>query len=315
MSPPAIAIDGLTKRFGSVTAVDDLSFTVAPGRVTGFLGPNGSGKTTTLRMLLGLVAPTAGTALIGGQPYASIRQPAQIVGAALEASSFHPGRTAIGHLRVLAPQVGVTDARCREVLDFVGLSDAVERRIGGFSMGMRQRLGLATALLGDPDIVVLDEPANGLDPQGIVWLRHLLRSIAASGRTVLVSSHVLGEVRHTVDDVVVISAGRLIHASSLQQFESMAERGVGVRTPAGEAFRRLAVEQGWRIAPGADPATLPPGIEDIYVADVAPAQVGAAAFAAGIELHELTERGADLETVFLRLTAPAAGVAAAGVPA
>ncbi|VFA88703.1 Daunorubicin/doxorubicin resistance ATP-binding protein DrrA [Gordonia paraffinivorans] len=302
MYSPAITIEGLTKRFGAVTAVDDLSFTVAPGRVTGFLGPNGSGKTTTLRMLLGLVEPTAGRALIGGRPYREIRRPAREVGAALEASSFHPGRTGLGHLQALAPQVGVPTARCKEILDFVGLADAANRRVGGYSMGMRQRLGLATALLGDPGIIILDEPANGLDPQGIVWLRGLLRALAAEGRTVLLSSHVLAEVRATVDDVIVIGNGRLVRASTLTEFEDLAVHAVAVRTPDPASFVALARERGWQVedAPGG-----------FRVHGVDTATVGSAAFAHGIELHELSDAGADLEAVFLQLTgAPAP----AGVP-
>ncbi|WP_238420986.1 ABC transporter ATP-binding protein [Gordonia sp. 'Campus'] len=293
MEFPAITIDGLTKRFGGLTAVDDLSFTVAPGRVTGFLGPNGSGKTTTLRMLLGLVEPTAGRALIGDRPFRQIPQPAQQVGAALEASSFHPGRTGLGHLKALAPQVGVPTSRCREVLEFVGLSQAADRRVGGYSMGMRQRLGLATALLGDPGIILLDEPANGLDPQGIVWLRGLLRSLAREGRTVLVSSHVLAEVRSTVDDVVVIGNGKLVRASTLADFEALAEHVVAVRTPARASFAALAGERGWRMEDTHD---------GFRVHGVTAATVGAAAFTAGVELHQLADVGADLEAVFLHLT-------------
>ncbi len=226
-----VEVVGLTKRFGPVHAVTDLSFTVVPGRVTGFLGPNGAGKTTTLRMLLGLATPDAGTATIGGHPYAQRAHPMRSVGAALEASSFHPGRTARDHLRVYAPQVGVGDARCDEVLATVGLTEAADRRTGGFSMGMRQRLALATTLLGDPQVLLLDEPANGLDPEGIAWLRQFLRYLAAQGRTVLVSSHVLSEVEQTVDDVVIIARGRLVHASSLAQLEAMA------RPPSGSAHR------------------------------------------------------------------------------
>ncbi len=293
MAPSAISIEGLTKRFGTLTAVDGLTFDVAPGRVTGFLGPNGSGKTTTLRMVLGLIEPTAGRAVIGGRPYREIPRPMRLVGAALEASSFHPGRTALGHLKTLAPQTGVSTARCREVLEFVGLGPAADRRVGGYSTGMRQRLGLAVALLGDPQVIVLDEPANGLDPQGIVWLRELLRSLAHEGRTVLVSSHVLAEVRATVDDVVVISGGKLIKASTLAEFESLAEHAVGVRTPAPDAFAGLARDRGWAVSEG-------PG--GFRVDGLDGATVGSAAFAAGVELHQLVDIGADLESVFLRLT-------------
>ncbi|MGV9709642.1 ATP-binding cassette domain-containing protein [Gordonia sp. NPDC003424] len=293
MSTPAITVEGLTKRFGALTAVDDLSFSVASGRVTGFLGPNGSGKTTTLRMILGLMVPSAGRALIGDRAYTQIPRPARHVGAALEASSFHPGRTGRSHLKMLAPQAGVSDMRCGEVLDFVGLTAAADRRVGGYSTGMRQRLALAVALLGDPAIVVLDEPANGLDPQGIVWLRELLRAMAHQGKTVLVSSHVLAEVRSTVDDVVVIGAGRLIHASSLIDFESLARHETLVRTPAIESFRALAAHHRWPLAEGP---------EGFRIAGVDAATIGATAYAAGIELHQLADIGADLESVFLQLT-------------
>ncbi len=236
MEAPALEVVGLGKSFGSVRAVDDLSFRVEPGRVTGFLGPNGSGKTTTLRMLLGLVRPSDGRALVGGHAYADHPVPGALVGAALEATGFHPGRTGAAHLAAYAPQVGVGRERCREVLDQVGLTAAADRKVGGYSLGMRQRLGLATALLADPPALVLDEPANGLDPEGIVWLRGFLRHLAAQGRTVLVSSHVLGEVQHTVDDVVVIARGRLVHASSLPELAAMAGVRSYVETPTPERF-------------------------------------------------------------------------------
>lgn len=206
-----IEIRGLTKRFGSVLAVDQLSFTVEPGRVTGFLGPNGAGKTTTLRVLLGLVQATAGTATIGGQRYVDLARPQDTVGALLEASNFHPGRTGRNHVRVQALTAGVPAQRADQVLELVGLADATGRRAGGYSTGMRQRMGLAVALLGDPPVLVLDEPTNGLDPEGIRWMRGLLRTLAEQGRTVLVSSHVLSEVEQMVDDVVIIARGRLVH--------------------------------------------------------------------------------------------------------
>lgn len=302
-----ITVDHLSKQFGSVKAVDDLSFSVRPGAVTGFLGPNGAGKTTTLRMLLGLVRPTGGTALIGGRRYEDIKQPAATVGAALEASSFHPGRTGLDHLRVFAPQVGVPDARCHELLELVGMTDAANRRVGGYSMGMRQRLGLAYALLGDPDVILLDEPANGLDPQGIVWLRHLLRAFAEEGRTVLVSSHVLSEVQHTVDDVVIIAQGRLVHASPLQGLHQLVESRVRVTGPQPERIAALSTEQQWRNEPVSG------GVDII---DVPAATVGSAAFAAGIELHQLADVGIGLEDVFLRLTSsPDAPASRGGVAA
>lgn len=297
MEAPALEVVGLGKSFGSVRAVDDLSFRVEPGRVTGFLGPNGSGKTTTLRMLLGLVRPSDGRALVGGHAYADHPVPGALVGAALEATGFHPGRTGAAHLAAYAPQVGVGRERCREVLDQVGLTAAADRKVAGYSLGMRQRLGLATALLADPPALVLDEPANGLDPEGIVWLRGFLRHLAAQGRTVLVSSHVLGEVQHTVDDVVVIARGRLVHASSLSELAAMAGARTYVETPTPERLAELCAERGWTCAPTGAGHEVP---------DVPAAEVGAAAYAAGLELHQLATRGADLEDVFLRLTGAAA---------
>lgn len=303
-----IVVDHLSKSFRTVRAVDDLSFTVGPGRVTGFLGPNGAGKTTTLRMLLGLVRADAGHATIGGRRYVDIPRPQRVVGAALEAASFHPGRTARDHLRVYAPQVGVPTSRCEEVLATVGLTEAADRRVGGFSLGMRQRLGLAATLLGDPRVLVLDEPANGLDPEGIAWLRGFLRHLAREGRTVLVSSHVLSEVQQTVDDVVIIAAGRLVHASSLAALAELAGRTVRVASPDLEGLRRLVAER-W------PDRVLPPAAADgrLELRDVTASEVGAAAFAAGLELHELSTQEVGLEDVFLELTGQA-GVRATGAP-
>lgn len=293
MSGPTLAVEDLGKSFGAVRAVDGLSFSVRPGAVTGFLGPNGAGKTTTLRMLLGLTTPSQGRALVGDRPYAEHPVPASVVGAALEASSFHPGRSGLAHLEVYAGQAGVGRARCRELIDFVGLGPAAERRVGGYSMGMRQRLGLATALLADPPAVVLDEPANGLDPEGIRWMRGLLRGFAAEGRTVLVSSHLLSEVQHTVDDVVIIAHGRLVHGSSLAELSELAEPETYVESPDPAALVTLAASRGWsHRADG-------PGL---VVTGVLAADVGAAAYAARIELHQLASRGVGLEDVFLRLT-------------
>ncbi|WP_315097201.1 ATP-binding cassette domain-containing protein [uncultured Cellulomonas sp.] len=289
-----ILVDHLSKSFGPVRAVDDLSFQVSPGRVTGFLGPNGAGKTTTLRMLLGLVRPTAGAATIGGRTYAQIPRPLRTVGAALEAASFHPGRTALDHLRLYTPQVGVPDARAGQVLELVGLSAAADRRVGGFSLGMRQRLALATTLLGDPRVLLLDEPANGLDPEGIRWLRGFLRTLAAEGRTVLVSSHVLSEVEQTVDDVVIIARGRLAHASSLAELAGMARAQVRVVSPDAAGLAALVERSSWVRTDAGDPR-----VADLW--DVDAAAVGAAAFAAGVELHELTSRDPGLEGLFLQL--------------
>jgi ABC-2 type transport system ATP-binding protein len=317
-----ITVRNLSKSFGTVRAVDDLSFDVLPGRVTGFLGPNGAGKTTTLRMLLGLVEPTSGTATIGGHRYREIPRPQRAVGAALEAASFHPGRTALDHLRVYAPQAGVPDTRAAEVLDLVGLSRDARRRVGGFSLGMRQRLALATTLLADPRVLLLDEPANGLDPEGIRWLRVFLRALAAEGRTVLVSSHVLSEVEQTVDDVVIIARGRLVHASTLAALEQLATAGVRVTSPDGAGLTALVAREGWAVSGDGsaarhappDPAGAPPphgGRLTLDLSGVDAPTVGAAAHRAGVELHGLATRDTGLEQIFLELTgdgaAPVAG--------
>jgi ABC-2 type transport system ATP-binding protein len=287
-----VEVRGLTKRFGAVLAVDNLSFSVQPGRVTGFLGPNGAGKTTTLRMALGLVAPTAGTATVGGLPYAELVAPQRIVGAALEATGFHPGRSGRNHLRVLAATAGIDDRRVDEVLAMVGLTDAAKRRTIGYSLGMRQRLGLAGALLADPRVLLLDEPANGLDPEGIAWLRGFLRHLAAQGRTILVSSHALSEVQQTVDDVVIIARGRLVRASPLSELEGAPV--VVARSP-----RAVALVDVLRSA-GLDATAA--GGDLIRVATPDAALVGHAAYGASIELHELRTEASDLERIFLELT-------------
>jgi ABC-2 type transport system ATP-binding protein len=229
-----VAVRHLSKRFGSVQAVDNLTFAVPAGRITGFLGPNGAGKTTTLRVLVGLVRPGGGEALIGDRAYGELPEPRRAVGAVLEATGAHPGRTARDHLRVLAGATGVRAGRIDEVLELVDLSDAAGRRVGGFSLGMRQRLGLAGALLGDPEVLLLDEPANGLDPEGIAWLRGLLRRFAAEGRTVLISSHVLSEIAQTVDRVVIIGDGRLRFEGDLDEIgPSLEDTFLRLTTPAG----------------------------------------------------------------------------------
>ena len=228
-----IVVSGLTKRYGSLTAVDDLSFSVEPGRVTGFLGPNAAGKTTTLRMLLGLVAPTRGTATIGGRRYVDLPEPARVVGAVLEASSAHRGRTGRNHLRACCLATDLPLSRADEVLDLVGLTQAADRPFKGYSLGMRQRLGIAAALLGDPGVLVLDEPANGLDPEGIRWMRVLLRDLAAEGRTVLVSSHLLSEMQALADDVVIVAAGQLVRQGAVSEVVSFVagDAPVEVATP------------------------------------------------------------------------------------
>jgi ABC-2 type transport system ATP-binding protein len=216
-----ITVDGLTKDFGATRAVDDLSFEIHPGRVVGLLGPNGSGKTTTLRMLLGLVAPTSGQALIGGRIYADIADPGRVIGAVLEARAFHPGRSARDHLRVLATEAGIPGGRVDQVLELVGLAEKARDRAGSFSLGMGQRLSLAAALLGDPGVLILDEPTNGLDPAGIRWLRLLLRDLAGEGRTVVVSSHALGEVQQAADEVLILDAGRLLSHRPMSEIDSL----------------------------------------------------------------------------------------------
>jgi ABC-2 type transport system ATP-binding protein len=289
-----IEVARLTKRFGDLTAVDDLSFTVEPGRITGFLGPNGAGKTTTLRMLLGLVRPTSGTATIGGRLYHDIPSPLAAVGSALEATNFHPGRTGRDHLRVLADTTGIDHRRADEMLDQVGMTDAAQKRAGGYSTGMRQRLGLAAAMLGDPQVLILDEPANGLDPEGIRWLRGFLRHVSNEGKTVLVSSHMLQEVEQTVDDIVIISRGRLIMQGPIGEV-----RGAGVslvRTTDPEALLAALA------AVGVDGTAQPDGS---VLADTADLQfIGDVALAARVPIHELRMVSTDLESLFFSLTEP-----------
>jgi ABC-2 type transport system ATP-binding protein len=289
-----ITIQGLTKRFGPVVAVHDLSFQVDQGTVVGFLGPNGAGKTTTLRTLLGLVTPTAGTARIDGKPYRELPDPVHHVGAVLEASSFHPGRSARNHLRVVATAAGLPPTRADQALEQVGLTQAARRRVGGFSLGMRQRLGLATALLGDPQVLILDEPANGLDPEGVHWLRGFLRQLADQGRTVLVSSHVLAEVAQTVDQVVIIAGGRLVTQSTLAALTARTDQLVRVRTPQAETLRSLLAAQGIH----ADPD----GAEQLLAAGTTTETVGQTAAAAGIVIYEMGAERSNLEDVFLQLT-------------
>ncbi len=289
-----IAVTGLTKRFGRLTAVDNLDFTVEPGRVTGFLGPNGAGKTTTLRMLLGLVQPTAGTATIGGSVYHDLPHPLQTVGAALESSSFHPGRSGRDHLRVLADASGIPTRRVDELLELVGIPVPARQRAGGYSMGMRQRLALAAALLGDPHVLLLDEPANGLDPEGIKWLREFLRHLAAQGKTVLVSSHMLSEVEQTVDDVVIIANGRSVAQGSIDSLRG--DPTVLVRA-ANDAGLRSALLAGGLLS---EPTTDGGGGLTVKTQDLA--RVGELAFLAGIPVHELRPLASDLEDLFFRLT-------------
>jgi ABC-2 type transport system ATP-binding protein len=288
-----IEVEGLSKRFGKTQAVLGLSFRVEPGTITGFLGPNGAGKSTTLRSVLGLVHPDAGGTTVLGVPYRELDRPLHRVGAVLEASEVHPGRSGRNHLRVLAAAAGMPRSRVEEVLSLVELSASAKRRVKGYSLGMRQRLGLATALLGDPEVLVLDEPANGLDPAGVRWLRDLLRSLAAEGRTILISSHVLAEVAQTVDRVVIIHRGALIQQASIAEVLAGAQGATRVRSPAAPQLRDLLAAQGGLIT-GAGEGT--------FTVDLAPERVGELAAANGIVLHELTVESATLEEVFLELT-------------
>ncbi len=288
----AIEVAGLSKSFGATTAVQDLSFTVDEGRITGFLGPNGAGKTTTLRMLLGLVRPTGGTATVLGVPYARLDDPIRSVGALLDAGALHPGRSGRNHMRAYARAAGIGDERVEELLALVGLTEAADRRAGGYSLGMRQRLGLATALLGDPKVLVLDEPANGLDPQGIRWLRDFLRHLAAQGRAILVSSHGLAEVSQMADDVVVIDRGRSIAQSSLAELMASAGGGMRVRGPDTAKLGDLLRAEGASVT----------GDGEIVVGDRTGEQIGRLVAQHGIVISELAPVGATLEEVFLRLT-------------
>ena len=287
-----IEIRGLTKRFGGFTAVEDLSFEVDPGRITGFLGPNGAGTTTTLRMLLGLVHQTHGTATIGGRRYVDLPDPLGTVGAALEATSFHPGRSGRNHLRVLADAASIPTSRVDELLELTGIPAAARKRAGAYSMGMRQRLGLAAALLGDPQVLVLDEPANGLDPEGIRWLRGFLRHLSGEGKTILISSHLLQEVEQTVDDVVIIADGRLVRSGAMADLHGRA--GAIVRTSDTDALAGAL-----RVAD----VTSSPGPDGSLVADTTDLRlVGDVALRAGLPIYGLEPKRADLEALFFELT-------------
>ena len=288
-----VEVSGLTKTFGTVRAVDDLSFTVEPGSVTGFLGPNGAGKSTTLQMLLGLVTPDAGSATIGGRAYTELSAPNDEVGVVLDATGFHPGRSGREHLRVYSTVNGYPRARVDAVLDMVGLTGAAGRRVRGYSLDMRQRLALATALLGDPRVLILDEPANGLDPEGIAWMRRLLREFAGRGGTVLVSSHVLSEVQQLVDQIVIINRGRLVRQGDLSTMDS-GPAAVSVRTPQlAELLAAVDLAGGRSERIGPDSAR---------VTGMDVTRVGRIALAERIELHGLAEERGDLEQVFLDLT-------------
>jgi ABC-2 type transport system ATP-binding protein len=290
-----IVTDGLTKRYGKTLAVDDLSFTVSPGVVTGFLGPNGSGKSTTMRMILGLDLPDGGRALVNGLHYHELRWPLREVGSLLDAKAFHPGRSARNHLRCLARTNAIPAGRVDEVLDVVGLTAVAERRAGKFSLGMGQRLGIASALLGDPGVLLFDEPVNGLDPEGIRWVRHLLRDLAAEGRTVLVSSHLINEMALTAERLVVIGRDTLIAETSVQEFSAQSrEDSVRIVTPSPQRFVSALARAGAR-----------PSVDDdgsIVVTGMRAADIGDLAARTSLTVHELTPLRASLEDAFMELT-------------
>ncbi|WP_033436360.1 ABC transporter ATP-binding protein [Saccharothrix sp. NRRL B-16314] len=286
---------GLTKRYGKTVAVDDLSFAVEPGRVTGFLGPNGAGKSTTMRMMLGLDRPTAGKVLIDGKPYAQLDRPLRTVGALLDAKWVHPNRSARAHLQWMAKSNGLPDKRVDEVLDLVGLTKVAKRRAGGFSLGMSQRLGIAGALLGDPKVLLFDEPVNGLDPEGILWIRQFMQGLAADGRTVLVSSHLLSEMAVTAQDLVVIGRGKLISQSSTTEFvERSTENTVKVRSPHADKLGAMLIDKGFTVREDDDGS--------LVVSGVASDEIGDIAAASGVVLHELSPQRGSLEQAFMQLT-------------
>ena len=290
-----IVFEHLAKRYGSLKAVDDLSFTVKPGRVTGFLGPNGAGKTTTMRMSTNLIRSDAGRATFYGREYAKLVKPLTKVGVALEPVVFHPGRTAMDHLMMLAPYAGVGRGRCQEVLNMVGLSEVGPKRLSQFSLGMRGRLNLAAALMGDPGIMMLDEPVNGLDPEGIRWMRELLRGLAGEGRTILISSHLLSEIEQTVDDLVIIAHGKLVYAGPLAELEGSRTPVVAVKVADVGALHTLAMAHGWAVREQTSGGA-------VLLEGPTPAEVGRATLAAGIPLESLAAHASDLESLFLELT-------------
>lgn len=290
-----IEVRNLTKRYGDAIAVDDLTFTVQPGVVTGFLGPNGAGKSTTMRMMVGLDRPTSGEALIGGTPYRELEHPMRTVGCLLDASWTHANRSARNHLRMLAAAGGIPDSRVDDMLGLVGLSDVAGRKVGGFSLGMRQRLGLATAMLGDPEVLLFDEPVNGLDPEGIVWIRRFMHARAAEGRTVLVSSHLLSEMAQTAQDLVVIGRGRLRAQTSVDEFLSRGASTVLFRTPHIAEFAAAAQEEGLE-------ATFDTVAQVFHIDGLTATQVGDLAAGLGVTVHELHEKRASLEEAFMALT-------------
>lgn len=309
MLEPMIEVNGLTKRFGPTLAVDNLTFTVRPGVVTGFLGPNGSGKSTTMRMILGLDRPTSGTATINGVPYASLKQPLNTVGALLDAKWVHPNRSAHAHLRWMAVSNQLPVSRVDEVLAMVGLTDVAGKKAGGFSLGMSQRLGLAGALLGDPEVLLFDEPVNGLDPEGILWIRKFIQHLAAEGRTVLVSSHLLTEMALTAHQLVVIGRGKLISDSTVDEFVDLSTKAtVRVRGPQLDALRAALQEGGVEVADDPDNAGL-------VASGATTDQIGDLVGARGLTLHELAGHTGSLEEAFMNLTGDTVQYQGSGVHA
>jgi ABC-2 type transport system ATP-binding protein len=299
-----IEVSGLSKRYGTTVAVDDLSFTVPSGQVTGFLGPNGAGKSTTMRLILGLDAPDSGTVTVNDQPYASYRRPLLQAGALLEAKAFHDGRSARNHLMCLALSNGIVRARVDTVLDLVGLRGAARRRAGGFSLGMSQRLGIAAALLGDPPVLMLDEPVNGLDPEGVLWIRTLLRSLADEGRSVLLSSHLMSEVSMSADRLIIIGRGRLIAQATIKDFLASGRGSfVRVRSPQAGAIAALLADRGAAVTRRAG--------DTLTVTGVSAEAVGELARASGFTLAELSEQQASLEDRYMELTRDSAEYRAA----
>jgi ABC-2 type transport system ATP-binding protein len=304
-----IEVTGLSKRYGDKLAVDQLSFRVEPGRVTGFLGPNGAGKSTTMRLVLGLDHADTGSATIGGVPYTDLVRPLRVVGALLEAKAMHPGRSAYQHLRFLAQSQGLPRRRVDEALALVGLTEVAHKRTGGYSLGMSQRAGVAAAMLGDPQVLLLDEPVNGLDPEGIQWVRNLVKQLAAEGRTVLVSSHLMSEMSVTADHLIVIGAGRLIADCSTQEFiERSSERSVLVRSPDTAQLAGLIIAAGGQLPEGMGHDSV------LSVTGLAAPRIGELAAQAGLVLHELTPRLASLEEAFLERTSHSVEYQATGGP-
>jgi ABC-2 type transport system ATP-binding protein len=310
-----IEVSGVTKRFGAKTAVDNLSFAVEPGRVTGFLGPNGAGKSTTMRIILGLDQPQSGRATIAGRLYRDLPDPLRTVGALLEAKSIHPGRTARNHLLFLAQSQGLRASRVGEMLGLVGLSEVADKRAGGFSLGMSQRLGIAAALLGDPQVLLLDEPVNGLDPEGVLWIRNLMKHLASEGRTILVSSHLMNEMAVTADHLIVIGKGKLIMAASTAEVIARGtEKSVRVVTPDAQRLTDLITAEGGAVATGSATATgngvvlpgaaapVPDGAGVLTITNMEAKRVGELAASGSVVLYELTPQLASLEEAFMELT-------------